>query len=117
MSLGRAADAERLFADAMAKGGTSIYSTWPGSATCRRSRLSRKYDDAIKDADRSVWKRDGKLPVDGVLMELARVCRKAGKLQEARAAFKRVVDEFPESGLRRRSPATARDDGVVAGEL
>ena len=37
------------------------------------------------------------LPVDGVLMELARACLKAGKTQDARAAFKRVVDEFPES--------------------
>jgi outer membrane protein assembly factor BamD (BamD/ComL family) len=30
-------------------------------------------------------------------MELARTCVKAGKKEEARAAFKRVVDEFPES--------------------
>ena len=53
--------------------------------------------------------RDGALPVDGVLMELARVCRKAGKTQEARAAFKRVVDEFPESGYVARGAAAAGD--------
>jgi outer membrane protein assembly factor BamD (BamD/ComL family) len=41
--------------------------------------------------------RDGALPVDGVLMELARTSLKAGKTQDARAAFKRVVDEFPQS--------------------
>jgi TolA-binding protein len=57
-----------------------------------------KYDDAIKTLTDLSALRDSKLPVDGVLMELARVCRKAGKMQEARAAFKRVVDEFPESG-------------------
>ena len=41
--------------------------------------------------------RDGVVPVDSVLMELARAYVKAGKPTEARAAFKRVVDEFPES--------------------
>ena len=41
--------------------------------------------------------RDGMLPVDGVLMQLARAYEKAGKAAEARTAYKRVVDEFPDS--------------------
>jgi len=32
-----------------------------------------------------------------VLMQLARAYIKAGKMQEARSTFKRVVDEFPDS--------------------
>jgi len=43
--------------------------------------------------------REGTVPVDGVLMQLARTYVKAGKLSEARAAFKRVVDEFPDSSF------------------
>ena len=58
----------------------------------------QKYDDAIRQLTELSAKRDGPLPLDGVLMELASVCRKAGKMQDARAAFRRVVDEFPESG-------------------
>ena len=41
--------------------------------------------------------RDGALPVDGVLMQLADAYTKAGKPQDARAAYKRVVDEFGDS--------------------
>jgi TolA-binding protein len=37
------------------------------------------------------------LPADGVLMKLAQAYAKAGKPQEARATYQRVVDEFPDS--------------------
>ncbi len=60
-------------------------------------RYQGKYDDAIKALTDLAAERDGMLPVDGVLMQLAQTCLKAGKTQEARAAFKRVVDEFPDS--------------------
>jgi TolA-binding protein len=56
-----------------------------------------KVDDAIKAFSDLSAERDGVLPVDGVLMQLARAYLKAGKTQEARATFKRVVDEFAQS--------------------
>jgi outer membrane protein assembly factor BamD (BamD/ComL family) len=56
-----------------------------------------KTDEAIKIYTELAAARDSALPVDGLLMELARASQKAGKPQDARAAFKRVVDEFPES--------------------
>ncbi|MEO7191523.1 MAG: tetratricopeptide repeat protein [Vicinamibacterales bacterium] len=56
-----------------------------------------KQDEAIKTYTDLAAARDTALPLDGVLMELARANLKAGKTQDARAAFKRVVDEFPES--------------------
>ncbi len=37
------------------------------------------------------------LPVDGILVQLARTYLKAGKVSDARATFKRVTDEFPNS--------------------
>lgn len=40
---------------------------------------------------------DAPLPVDGVLMELGRVYRLAGRSADARAVFQRIVDEFPTS--------------------
>jgi len=40
---------------------------------------------------------DALLPVDGVLMELGRAYRLAGRSDEARAAFQRIMDEFPTS--------------------
>jgi hypothetical protein len=41
--------------------------------------------------------RDGILPIDGILMQLAGAYQRAGKPADARTAFKRVVDEFPDS--------------------
>lgn len=97
LSLGRGADAERAFADAIAKGGASLYAEMAKLGQVEALVAQSKFDPAIKTLTDLSAQRDSKLPVDGVLMELARVCRKAGKMQEARAAFKRVVDEFPES--------------------
>ena len=37
------------------------------------------------------------LPGDGLLMQLGRASERAGRTDEARAAFQRVIDEFPES--------------------
>ena len=37
------------------------------------------------------------LPLDGVLMELARAYRLAGRVGDARATYQRVMDEFPTS--------------------
>ena len=98
LSLGRDADAERTFTEATAKGGTSLYADMAKLGRVQALAAQKKYDEAIKSLTDLSAQRDGKLPIDGVLMELARVCRKAGKMQEARAAFKRVVDEFSESG-------------------
>jgi TolA-binding protein len=42
-------------------------------------------------------RKDGSLPVDAILMQLGRACLTAGKAQEAKQAFTRIVDEFPES--------------------
>ena len=41
--------------------------------------------------------KDGPLPVDGILMQLGRTYREAGKTTEAQQTFNRVVEEFPES--------------------
>lgn len=97
LALGRLPEAEKAFADGAARAGSSVYG--PMSKLGRAEALigQTKYDDAIKALTDLSADRDGALPVDGVLMELARACVKAGKKEEARAAFKRVVDEFPES--------------------
>jgi hypothetical protein len=97
LSLGRMPEAEKAFADVVARAGASVYG--PVAKLGRAESLigQTKYDDAIKTLTDLSGDRDGALPVDGVLMELARACIKAGKKEEARAAFKRVVDEFPQS--------------------
>jgi len=97
LSVGRAEESEKAFAEATAKGGTSLYGEMANLGHVQALAALKRYDEAIKVLTDLSAQRTTRLPVDGVLMELARVCRKAGKTQEARAAFKRVVDEFPES--------------------
>jgi TolA-binding protein len=58
-----------------------------------------RHDDALKIYTDVAAVRDGALPVDGLLMQLGRASKRAGKMAEARAAFQRVIDEFPESGF------------------
>jgi TolA-binding protein len=58
---------------------------------------SGKTDAAIKLLTDLSAERDGPLPVDGVLVQLARANAQAGKTADARAAYKRVVDEFSDS--------------------
>jgi TolA-binding protein len=41
--------------------------------------------------------KDGKMPVDAVLMRLGRAYELAGKGNDARQTYQRVVDEFPQS--------------------
>jgi TolA-binding protein len=97
LSLDRGADAEKGFADAIASGGASIYAEMAKMGRAQALVAQKKFDDAIRELTDLSGRRDGPLPIDGVLMELARTSRKAGKSQEARAAFRRVVDEFPNS--------------------
>jgi TolA-binding protein len=97
MSLGRYADAQQAFEQTAADAGSTVYGPMAKMGRGEALLAARKYDDAIKAFTELSGDRDGALPVDGVLMQLARSCAKAGKPQEARAAFKRVVDEFPDS--------------------
>jgi TolA-binding protein len=95
--LERFPEAENTFADVAARAGSSVYGPMAKMGRAEALAGESKYDDAIKVLTDLSADRDGVLPVDGVLNELARACVKAGKKAEARAAFKRIVDEFPES--------------------
>jgi TolA-binding protein len=98
LGMGRAADAATAYADVASRGGSSISGAAAKLGQSQALVAQNKYDDAIKILTDLSAQRDSDLPMDGVLMELARVCQRAGKTQDARAAFKRVVDEFPQSG-------------------
>jgi TolA-binding protein len=97
LAMGRFDEAQTAYKAVAAAAGTSIYGTMAQMGAAQAQAGAGKYDDAIKGLTDLAAQRDGAMPVDGVLMELARTSLKAGKVQEARAAFKRVVDEFPSS--------------------
>ena len=97
LEMGKGAEAERAFAEAATVGAGTLYGDMALMGRSQALAVQAKYDDAVKTLTELSARRDTAMPIDGVLMELARICRKAGKTQEARAAFKRVTDEFPQS--------------------
>ena len=97
LGLGRYADAQQAFEQVVNDAGSTVYGPMAKMGKGEALLQAGKFDDAIKVFTDLSGDRDGALPVDGVLMQLARAYTKAGKAQEARAAFKRVVDEFPDS--------------------
>ena len=97
LSTGRAAEAEKLFAEAANGAGSSLYGPMSQLGRAQALTALSRFDEALGILTNLSGQRDSSLPIDGVLMELARVCERAGKTQDARAAYKRVVDEFPQS--------------------
>jgi len=99
VALGRLPEAERTYEDVIKKAGSSPYGSFARMGLAETLAAEGQYDRAIKEYTDLSAQREGSLPVDGVLMQLARTYAKAGKTSEARAAFKRVVDEFPDSNF------------------
>ena len=93
---GRGADAEREFRQ-VADAGSDLYSAPARLGVAEALAAQSKYDEAIALLNEVAGDRTGRLPIDGVLMQLARTAEKAGRTEDARAAYRRVVDEFPES--------------------
>jgi TolA-binding protein len=97
-ALGRFADAEKAYQDVINRAGNaSLYGSVARLGLAETLASEGQYDRAIKEFTDLSAQRDGLLPVDGVLVQLARTYVKAGKMSDARATFKRVVDEFPNS--------------------
>lgn len=97
MQLGRFSDAEKAFQDTIDHAGSTIYGPMARMGLGEAYVAEKQYDKAIALYTDLSAQRDGALPVDGVLMLLGRTYARAGKTNEARATFKRVVDEFPDS--------------------
>jgi len=98
LAMERLPEAEKAYQDVISRAGSRIYGTMAKMGLAETLVAQKQFDRAIKEYTDLSAVRDGGIPVDAVLMQLARTYAKAGKPTEARAAFKRVVDEFPESG-------------------
>lgn len=57
----------------------------------------KQFDPAIKALQELSQRRDGPLPVDAVLVQLADAYQQAGRSAEASQTLQRVIDEFPQS--------------------
>jgi TolA-binding protein len=97
VSLGRYAEAIDCYNEALKRAGTGNYAQMARLGIAEAQARSGRYDEAINVLKDLAQQKEGALPIDGVLIELGRVYREAGKTADARQAFNRVVDEFPDS--------------------
>jgi hypothetical protein len=96
-AIGRFTEAEKGYQATIDAAGDSLFGATAKLGQAEALIAAREFDRGLKILEDLAANRDGLLPVDGVLMQLARGYQKAGKTAEARTAFKRIVDEFPDS--------------------
>ena len=96
-ALGRHAEAEQRYQEVVDRAGKSVYGQMAKLGKAEAEVAAGKFDGAIAVYKALSADKEGELPVDGILMQLGRACDAAGKPADARQAFKRIVDEFPQS--------------------
>jgi TolA-binding protein len=95
--LGRTADAEQRYREVIDRDATGLYGTMARLGLADVQARTGKYDPAIAAYKELTANQNGTLPIDGVLMQLGRTYVLAGRTDEARSAFNRIVSEFPDS--------------------
>ena len=97
MALGHPADAATTYQQVIDRAGTSVYAQMARLGLAEAQARAGQYDQAINAFKDLAQRKDGTLPVDGILMQLGRVYLDAGKPTDAQQTFTRVVAEFPDS--------------------
>ncbi len=100
LAAGRAAEAEEAFGAVVDGAGSSPLQGSLGKLGRGQALAAQgKHEDAIALLTELSADRESRLPLDGILIQLARTSAKAGRTDDARAAFRRIVDEFPSSAF------------------
>jgi TolA-binding protein len=96
--LGRYGDALKQYQGVLDRAGSgSLYGDMAKLGMADAEASSGQLDKAIAGYSELVAAKDARLPVDGVLMQLAHAYGQKGSTADAKKTFKRIVDEFPQS--------------------
>jgi TolA-binding protein len=96
--LGKPDEAAKRFQEVIDVAGSgSVYSEMARLGKVNAEAQARRFDEAIKTYTDLSNNKDGIVPPDAMLMQLGRIYLMAGKTQEARATFRRLLDEYPAS--------------------
>jgi len=96
-ALGRTAEAIQRYQEVIDRAPQSIYAETARLGLAEAQLRAGQFDAAVAAFRTLVAQKDGKMPLDGVLMQLGRAYVLAGKANDARQTFQRIVDEFPQS--------------------
>jgi TolA-binding protein len=97
MTLGNPAQAAAAYQQVIDKAGSAIYGQSARLGLAEAQSAQGQYDQAINAFKDLAQRKDGPLPIDGVLMQLGRTYLGAGKRSDAQQTFNRLVEEFPDS--------------------
>ena len=97
MSLGRSADAASRYQDVISRAGAGHYGQMARLGLAEAQARAGQYDQAINAFKELAQRKDGPLPIDGILMQLGRTYLDAGKRTDAEQTFNRLLEEFPAS--------------------
>jgi TolA-binding protein len=97
VALGNVAAATAAYQEVIRREGDSVSGQMARLGLAEVQALAGQYDQAINTFKEMAQRKDGPLPIDGILMQLGRTYREAGKPADAQQTFNRIVQEFPES--------------------
>jgi len=97
LSLGNTADAVKAYQAVIDRAGDGLYGQMARLGLAETYARAGQFEQAITAYKELAQRKDTQLPVDGILIQLGRTYRDAGKTADAQQTFNRVVQEFPDS--------------------
>jgi len=97
VALGNPTGAAAAYQDVISRSGKGIMAQMARLGLADAQARAGQYDQAINTFKELAQHKDGPLPVDGILMQLGRTYRDAGKPADAQQTFNRLVQEYPDS--------------------
>ena len=97
VALGNLPAAITAYQAVLAGSGSTIYNQMARLGLADAQARGGQHDAAINTFKELAQRKDGPLPVDGILMQLGRTYRDAGKRTDAQQTFNRLVQEYPDS--------------------
>ncbi len=97
VSIGNNADAIKAYQSVIDRAGDALYGQMSKLGLAEAYARGGQYEQAITTFKELAQRKDGSLPIDGILIQLGRTYRDAGKASDAQQTFNRLVEEFPES--------------------
>ena len=97
LALGSAPGAIAAYEQVTKEAGDGFYGQMARLGLAEAQARAGQFDSAINTFKELSQRKDGPLPVDGILMQLGRTYVDAGKRADAQQTFNKLVEEYPES--------------------
>ena len=97
VALGTTPGAVAAYQQVIKEAGDGFYGQMARLGLAEAQARAGQYDAAIGAFKDLAQRKEGPLPVDGILMQLGRTYLEAGKRADAQQTFSKLVDEYPDS--------------------